>query len=807
MIRIKKRRIMKTVALKLVLRSWWRNKTFSIISIVSLAIGIACTNLLAAFVIYEFNIEVGNPNKEQIVYMAQDSPMKSGERASFIAGQIPPRLKEQYTEVEDYVRFGSIDCNSVTIGDKKYAPILTIITDTTFARFFEYEALYGDLQEALSVPGKAALSESCARKLFGKTNPIGKIVQIDLADGGSRYGKETASPSRPFQIAAVLKEYPQSYLKFDMLTGIGQDFYGGGIALLKVSPTFDKEAFALKIKADGVPTLQQEKGRYYFYTLQESYFLRHTQEVVPYIARSQQSLLLIGLVSALLILLIACSNYINLSFSRVLQQIRIIHTQKLMGATQAEVNHQLFLDTGLTVGIAFLLSLLIAHDLIPVFNRIMSGRITTGFFLNRQVLPVICGLILILSVIPACYMSRKIANLTDSNYRLFFTGNKKRKIVTALSVMQYIISIGLVISTLTIHAQLRLTQKKGECYRNLIEIGNWAGGKLDVNTFASELKNRPEIASVTRAGGSLLFAWLQQIVVENRDGSESYYSSVQYVGEEDLLQTLDLPILQGLTPQEAIRKYNRPVYINQRYADILIPDGENPVGQPVGLYDKHSYEAQADDPQQACMICGIVGDLYINTLEEEAMPALIYLNNASAANYRMLYIRLHEKQKKKGMETLREVWEKVNPSEYFTYTDVYKVYMQRNRRTTDMMNLLLMYSLISIFLTCFGLFGMALYATEQRTKEIRIRKVNGASTRSILFLLTGQFVKWIAVAFAVATPLTWVLLNRWLENFANRVSISPLHFLSGGAIVLTITLLTVGWHSYRAASGNPVIRL
>lgn len=175
-----------------------------------------------------------------------------------------------------------------------------------------------------------------------------------------------------------------------------------------------------------------------------------------------------------------------------------------MGATQAEMNYQLFLDTFLTVGIAFLLSLLIAHDLIPVFNRIMSGRITTGFFLNRQVLPVICGLILILSVIPACYMSRKIANLTDSNYRMFFTGNKKRKVVTALSVMQYIISIGLVIGTLTIHAQLKLTQKKGECYRNLIEIGSWKGGKLDVNTFAAELKNRPEIVSVTRAGGSLL---------------------------------------------------------------------------------------------------------------------------------------------------------------------------------------------------------------------------------------------------------------------------------------------------------------
>ena len=242
--------------------------------------------------------------------------------------------------------------------------------------------------------------------------------------------------------------------------------------------------------------------------------------------------------------------------------------------------------------------------------------------------------------------------------------------------MQYIISIGLVIGALTIHAQLKLTQKKGECYRNLIEIGSWKGGKLDVNTFAAELKNRPEIASVTRAGGSLLFAWLQQIIVENKDGSESYYSSVQYMGEEDLLQTLNLQIHQGLAPREAMQKYDQPVYINRRYADILIPAGENPVGQLVSRYDKSFQNVLAGDPKQACTICGIVSDLYINTLEEEAMPSLIYLNNAGNQHYRTLYVRLNEKQKKEGMETLQAVWKKVNPNEYFTYIDVYEVFMQ-----------------------------------------------------------------------------------------------------------------------------------
>ena len=186
------------------------------------------------------------------------------------------------------------------------------------------------------------------------------------------------------------------------------------------------------------------------------------------------------------------------------------------------------------------------------------------------------------------------------------------------------------------------------------------------------------------------------------------------------------------------------------------------------------------------------------------MPALIYLSDASAKNFQMLYVKLDEKRKKEGMEAIRTVWEKVNPSEYFTYVDVYAGFMQRNRKTTDMANLLLMYAIISIFLTCFGLFGMALYATEQRTKEIGIRKVNGASTGNIMLLLLRQFAGWIAIAFVIAVPVTWLLLNRWLEGFANRVSVTPIHFLLGGLTVLVITLLTVGWHSYRTASGNPV---
>lgn len=168
--------------------------------------------------------------------------------------------------MKDYLRFGSIDCNSVTIGDKKYDPILITITDTTFARFFEYEVLHGNLHDALASPDKAALSESCARKLFGKTNPVGKIVQIDLADGGIRCEDETTPLSRPFQIAAVLKNILSPTSNSTCSPVSDKTITVEESPFLKVSPLVRQRTIRPKIQSRRSPTLQQEKGRYYFYT-------------------------------------------------------------------------------------------------------------------------------------------------------------------------------------------------------------------------------------------------------------------------------------------------------------------------------------------------------------------------------------------------------------------------------------------------------------------------------------------------------------------------------------------------------------
>ena len=796
---------MKAIAFKLVLRSWWRNKTFSIISIVSLAIGIACTNLLAIFVIHEYNLEADNPHRETIYMMDQDSPIQPGERVCFTAGGIAAEIKEKYPEIIDHVCLNNIGMDYIKVNNTRFDPIIIMTTEASFPHFFPYKVLYGDLNEVLTQPNKIALSEKCAQKYFGKENPIGQTIITGennvttrvREDGTIEEGKNETT----YQIAAVLKSRKQSYIDFDAV--IGNDGpIPGGVCLFMTNRPIDTKKFAEQIHKDGIQTFVPD-GKYRLYTLQESYFKKYTQESYFFMNSRQKTLLYVGLISAILILLIACFNYINLNFSRLLQQVRMIHTEKLMGATKNNINHQLFIDTFLTVIVSFLLSLLITHDLIPIFNSITSGKIETSFFFNRQALPVITVFILLLSIIPSVYISRKISKLSASGYREFFTGNKKRRIVTALSIAQYTVSIGLIIATLTVNNPLHFIQNKAEGYHGLIEVGNWGADNSYLPAFAHEIRKIPGVENVTLTGGPLLNMGIAPVNIKNQDGSESHYMKAQYMGGRDFLRTLKIDIIQGVEPDKALEQFQSPAYITRKYADLLIPPGENPFGQQLSKYDKDFKEYEKNSNNPKVVVAGIVENMFANSLEEDVFPSIIYIGQDDDKRYAFAEIKVG-KERQQTMAAIKEVWERMNPGKYFTFQDVYKEFMQRNSRTTELAELMIMYSLISIFLTCFGLFGMALYATEQRTKEIGIRKVNGSSTLGIMFLLNKQFVGWIGIAFVIAVPVSWLFLNRWLEHFAYHTEISVFHFLLGGISVLFITLLTVSWHTYKAASGNPV---
>jgi len=796
---------MKNISFKLIFRSWWRNKTFTVISILSLAVGIACTNLLAAFVIHEYNIEADNPNKDRIYCILQDSPLQVGDKVFYASDDIPPMIKDRYPEVGDFLRLSAADIGQINIGETIYDPIMLLLAEASFSRFFPYQTVLGNLEEALTEPNKIALTEATARRFFGKENPIGQTIYAKNNNPGGVWRDHTLAEGTTYQVVAVIREDDQSILKFDALTAQPQKY--GGTSFLLMNQPVDMEAFALRLQEDGIPIMLLDQGRYYFSTLQENYFNEYRSQYLPYIRMQNKLTLYIGLFSALLILLIACFNYINLNFSRLLQQVKMIHVQKLMGASRTDINKQLFFDIFLTVLCGFVLSLLIMYDLIPVFNSILAAQMKASFFFSGQVIPFLVGLVLILSVIPAIYVGRKINSLSRQCYLDLSGGKKKQSIISVLSVIQFTISIALIIATLTVNQQLGLIRDGGEGYRELIEIGSQTGNNTHMAAFVEELRAHADLGEINTTESSILNSdLLRQIVTTDPEGNEIYLSLLDYSGDTGFLSTFDIHLLQGLPPDQALQHYASPVYVNERFADVFIAKEENPIGKPLKSYDKDFDSQNREDGSKEnpiTTIAGIVQNFFTGSLEEEVSPAIIRMKEGVNDGNVFIYFRLDKKHPDR-LAKIKQIWEKHYPDKRFDYRSVYQDFIARNQKAFGLANLLLMYSLISIFLTCFGLFGIALYAARQRTKEIGIRKVNGAKNAQIVALLNRQFLTWIGIAFIIAVPVSWLLLNRWLQGFVYRTEISAGVFLIALLAVAAIAILTVSWHSYKAASGNPV---
>lgn len=289
------------VTLKMILRSWWRNKVFFLVSVASLALGLACTNLLMTYFVHEHGLEGRNPDRDRIVFLRQDDPMTEGKRVAYAAAEIPQRLKNSYAEVEDYLRMGTLHLLGCKVdGQKVESNFIVLSTDTTLTRFFDYRAAEGNLEQALRQPNKVALSAACARKLFGSREAVGQHIEVQM-EGGDR---------QTYEVAAVLKEREQSLLRFDMLTASAANYWGGP-TLLKLSKGTNAARLADKINADKVPTMLPDQTKYYLDPLEAVCFTTPddaSQQVLDYISQTPVQTLYISLLAAMLILVIACCN-------------------------------------------------------------------------------------------------------------------------------------------------------------------------------------------------------------------------------------------------------------------------------------------------------------------------------------------------------------------------------------------------------------------------------------------------------------------------------------------------------------------
>lgn len=778
------------VTLKMILRSWWRNKVFFLVSVASLALGLACTNLLMTYFVHEHGLEGRNPDRDRIVFLRQDDPMTEGKRVAYAAAEIPQRLKNSYAEVEDYLRMGTLHLLSCKVdGQKVESNFIVLSTDTTLTRFFDYRAAEGNLEQALRQPNKVALSAACARKLFGSREAVGQHIEVQM-EGGDR---------QTYEVAAVLKEREQSLLRFDMLTASAANYWGGP-TLLKLSKGTNAARLADKINADKVPTLMPDQTKYYLDPLDAICFTTPddaSQQVLEFISQTPVQTLYISLLAAILILIIACCNYTNMSLSRLLQQLRMIHVEKLMGGTLQHIRMQLFGDAFLTVILAFGVSLLLINDCLAIFNDLVGAQLTMGFFFSSQALPWLLVFVLLMSVIPAWYISRKLSRLSFSEYRTLYSGRRKQRFVAVLVTVQFAISIGLLLATLVARKQMSFTGQQALRYKDCIEIGDAFGAPLA--PFKAELEKQVRgIESMTLSKASILNAWIRQLTIQVPGGEEVRTNLLTLEGDTTLLHTLRIEQLSGDRPNRLLEQKIRPVLVNESFIRLLVPVGTEVIGHSLREFDPEASDSLA-------VVAGVVRDFAVNSLEESVTPLVIsLLSTTDLQKGFYLQVRLQPENRAERLRQIEAVWNKFYPGQPFQYTDMHQEFMKRNEKVLSLSHILTFYALIGLLLTGFGLFGISWYATRQRVREISIRKVHGATRGQIIWLLNKPFCLYAAIAYVVTMHITWWFMQRWLEQFAYRASLPAGIFIYPLLIIWGVSALIVCFQGWMLSRVKPV---
>ena len=781
------------LSIKLTIRNWWRNKLYFFISLFSLTIGLACTSLLVTFFIHEYNIESTNPNRENIYILRQDSPMEEGEKETYVTANAAKQIKNNYAEVESMLCMNTLTSSHYEYEGNQIADALVLQVDSTLLNFFDYTTKKGSLQEALNTPDKVALSETYAQKVFGSKNCIGEVIESISAKG----------ERKAYQIAAVLKERPQSFLQFDMLTAIDNSFYGGA-TLLKLPAETDASTLQAKIKEDKVPTLMPGQTEYYIEPIKEIYFASKSnskQQQLPYLHQANVELLYIALISALLVLIIASFNYSNLNFTRTLQQLKMIHIEELMGAKLKEIRLQLFLDATFMVLISFLLALLLINDILILFNGVLHVHLPYHFFFSWQVLPLLLGFVLLLAVVPGIYISHRLSRQSLSEYRKQYTGQNRQRLVWALVTIQFILSLGLIYATTTAQSQMNLIKSRAFRYENTIEIGDMFSGPA-LYPFQQKLAQVKGIEAMTLSTNSVLGGFITQLIIKQPDGSEEMRTKTFIHTDASYFELMQIRILEGLSLQEAIEKYGSPFYINENYARWM-----NIQPEDIGRMTKKELSPEMN-PNAENILAGIFENMPTNSLQETIMAQEITLHDAGSPELtksgKYLQIRLHPNKQKETIEEIERIWKEMFDGQGFIYLDMHQMFMDRNKEVMQLSNTLNTYSLIALILTCFGLFGISWYAVRQRTREIAIRKVHGASTLSIVWLLNRPFFIQIAIAYVITIPIAWWLMQYWLEQFVEQAGSSFVHFLIPLVIVGVVSCITVSVHTLLAAKTNPM---
>ncbi len=781
---------------KIIARNILRNILLTSLNLLGLTIGLTCVLAISLWVYNETGYDKFNTNFANVYQLN----FKNQEGEMAMAGTpnpLSPIIENDIAAIEYAARVRNAPGFSFRYKDNMFFEENGLTADPQLLRIFSFKPISGDPANALDQVNGIVITESFAKRYFGSEDPLGKEIQIE--------GRDYIS------VGAVIKDVPsQSHIQFDYilpqklleeyhLCGLewGDPNFRTYILLSNGSNPEDAAEEITRIaKEKGMPHVKYGGLQAYLRPLKTIYLDYATNNRLG--ETGDYRYLYIFSTVALLILILACINFVNLTVSLLVQKQKDISIKKVCGASRISVFTNSLAENGLLVLAAFILSLISLGILRNFFQTLFEKQIGEQIFRSDFagiIVLVFFATFILCTVYPATIFSGAKAIELMNRYN-----KRKSGILRGMVVFQNVIAVLLIIAAIGVNKQMQYINHKKLGFTTDQIAYTYLRGNISekISVIRQELTGNSNISEISlkdcppfrQINGTVGISWKQNGEWKNQNITNPVGMETTRI-DNHYLDMMGVQFAKGRNFSNEISGDTQNYIVNEEAVRLMGMD--NPVGAEFALYGKRG------------IIVGVIKDTYFKTLHEKINPQVFHLYNdeASESYFSSLFFRIHGNVTE-TLDFIRSIWAENNPGipfEYYFLDQDYEKLYQKDNQIAEILNL---FTVLAVFIACLGLFGQAVIASQNKVKEIGIRKVNGAKVSEVIRLLNTNFVVWIAVAFVVATPISWYILTKWLENFAYKTELSWWIFVLAGLLALGIALLTVSWQSWRAATRNPV---
>jgi putative ABC transport system permease protein len=766
-------------------RNLSRHKTFSILNIFGLSLGLTIGIFILLWVTDELSYDTFH-EKHKNTYRLIHESFSAGESMHYSSCPAPlgEVLQERFPEVENMFRFRSFGAGKLAYKENVFMIRFYYYADKEILDGLNFDFVYGDAQIAMKEPSSVIISQSTSQKLFGDVNPIGKTIQSDDVDN--------------YKITGVFKDFPlNSSLNFELIVpftylkevGFSADNWG----------SFSWQTFLyLKNKKDAKSLVDKMTGLMAEFVDGEEFILKlQSLEDLHFYnmdgSEGRIKYVRIFIIIGIVIILLACINFMNLSTVRAIKRSREIGLRKAIGADKMQLIRLVLSETFIMISIAMLISMSLVELFRPFFNE-LTGKGISIAYLNTEFLLILIFILLSTTLLSGFYPAFILSSLNPVHALkgVKESGRGKARIRIALVVLQFSITIILISGSITVYQQLKYMNERdlGMATDNIVYVELDETLKEKFEIFRNELRSNPNIEAVTQTF---------QMPSHNRlstniswDGMEEGFNLVMNtsVADHEYIKTFDLELIAGHDFVKGSSSDSAGIIVNEEAVKQM--KLKNPVGTKISLWGDGK-------------ILGVVKNYNFMPLTEKIQPIALKIRNDGL--YRYAVIKIKPDAIQGTLNFIEEKFADYTSNYPFDYHFMNEDFDRLYRFETRLADILKYFTGLAVCIALLGLYGLSAFISEQRTKEVGIKKTLGASVTNLMFSFIIDFCKWVFLAALIASPVSWYILSNWLENYAYRIPLNVTIFVYSGSIAIIVAAITVGMQAFKSAVQNPITAL